>query len=113
MLGRKLITVNRFAGSFVLGKWVVSNPTAPTVFTILASVQPLNDNEMQSLDEGRRDASNFKLISSTNLNSVEVAQNNPDKVILFGTEVFEVVQCKRFQSGIISHYNMIVSKAKQ
>lgn len=103
-LGRRPVQCQRPTGAYdVNGRWAES---AVQEFTIQASVQPLTPKEMESLEEGRRTRDAFKLYSDTALRTVK--EQNPDRVVI-GTGLFEVVSRGDRQSGIISHYKMIVS----
>jgi hypothetical protein len=81
-------------------------------FTIKASVQPLSANELQTLDEGRRSQTVYRLISKTPLTSVVINEQNPD-LVRIGNVDFEVFQCDPWQNGLCNHYSILVSKAVQ
>lgn len=105
---RKAVTVRRPpAGAYVDGRWVEG---VPSEFSILASVQPANGEDLQALPEGRRKDAVYKLYTDTVLLSASPeAKRNPDRVVLFGEE-FEVRNCQPWQNNVIPHFKVIVSR---
>jgi hypothetical protein len=112
MIGRRKFEVLKYPGSYIDGRWLTTNVT-PTISTIYASLHPISDNELQSLDEGRRTQSNFKLISNSQLSVGKIGESNPDIIRFDNGEVYEVVKCDRWMNGILMHYRIIISKVEQ
>lgn len=109
---RKLVTVKRPAtGSYVKGEYVPDD--ASTEIVIIASVQPASGRALEALPEGRRNSESYMLFTDIKLYTAEVsASKNPDLVVI-NSEDFEVVNVKSYQSGVISHYQVLVTKAVQ
>jgi len=94
----------KVAGTYVNGLWVEGGFTN---ITILASVQPLNGEQLEMLPEGRRTTQSVKIYTDTKLQTVTSA--NPDILLAFGDE-FEVITVEPWQSNVISHYKCIAQK---
>lgn len=83
---RKTQTIKRLApGSYVDG---IFTPGAETSFTIQASVQPLRDDEIKNLPEGRRASDVVKLYTISDLLTVEDkgANQQPDRLVWRGED---------------------------
>jgi hypothetical protein len=111
MLGRKLFTVSRTTGAYVNSRWVAS---VPTTFSILSSLQPLSGEELQALEENRRAQTTYKMYTDIELYTAKAGESprNPDKLTVYD-ETYEVINVYSFQSGIISHFKVIISKVTQ
>lgn len=102
---RKDILIKRKqGGSYSDGQWV---PGSNVDITLKASLQPLNPEEMQQLPEGRRTDESFKMFTATQMFTVR--DENPDHLFINGSE-YEVISVGKHQSGVISHYKVIISK---
>ncbi len=107
---RKPLTVKRPAGgSYVNGKWVESG--APSEITIKASVQPATTEDLQSLPENRRQYGAYRVYSSTQFQSLEEDENNPDVVVIGGND-YEIAQVQPWQNGIVPHYKAIAVRVQ-
>jgi hypothetical protein len=105
-LGRRPVQGYRVSGSYVDGRWT---PAAPQPITVVASVQPLRGKELESLPEGRRQASAFKVYTDFALRTVDdKGTKMPDQLVVDGLK-YEVIKVYPFQSGIRSHYKGIIS----
>lgn len=99
---RKPQTINRVsAGSYVDGVWVTG---VESTFTIQASVQPLKDDALVNLPEGRRASDTVKLYTSSDLISLDDkgANQQPDKLVWRG-EDYEIVAKSVRAMDIINH----------
>lgn len=102
--------MRREAGSYV-GPRVKDGSTS--TFTILASVRPVDGDDMELVPSGRREMETFCLYTSTRLrpaaeeDSADAA--NAD-IVTIDSQNYEVLTVKRSQSKLISHYKCIVSK---
>lgn len=95
------------SGRYVNGRW---EEGARNQISVTASVQPANDKDMQSLPEGRREASTFAIFTSMELlGPSEDGKTNPDILILFGDE-YEVVSVERWQNSVINHYKALAQR---
>ncbi len=104
---RTPLTVTRKgAGSYTSGVWVAG---AESEMVILASVQPMRPDEMESLPEGRRDKQAVKIYTSTELFTVRGDNTSPDQMAYRG-DTFEVVSVAPYQSGVISHFKAVAVK---
>ena len=111
---RKLITIKRQqGGAYINGDYVKGSDVD---INILASQQPLTPNELQQLPEGRRTNQSFKFYTDIKLRTVndENPENheNPDKAYI-DNEPFEVTGVYPYQSGIINHYKVILTKVNK
>jgi len=107
-LFRRPIPVTRKVGAYASGVWTVSSESD---FSILASVQPADAEELAALPEGRRKKGAYVLYSDSLLEGVEENENNPDQVTLFGQQ-YEVLKVARWQNGIVSHYKYTVVRVE-
>lgn len=97
------------AGSYVNGLWVRGTRGSQSV---LASVQPITRQEMESLPEGRRLSDHFKIYSDTQLKVTDDGGDNiqPD-LLVFDGNAYELVTRLAYQSNVISHYKYIAVKS--
>ena len=101
----KPVTLNRISGGvYTNGMWVEGSPTTSTV---MCSVQPMTDHDMQMLPSGRRESKAYVVFTDTEL--FEVGTQNPDLVTIDG-ETFEVVRSAPWRNNIINHYKYYVVK---
>lgn len=109
-LRNKIFTViRRGAGDYdANGFFKKTNPD--TSFQIKASIHPVSGSETLLLPENRREKDLKKLITSTELFSVEKGEGtNNDLLIVEGKE-YEVFKVKKWDNSIINHYEVYVSK---
>lgn len=100
---RKHFTIIRKqAGTYVNGVFVDGVETQQT---IMATVQPLKNEDMVELPQGRRISDIIKIYTSEVLNTTEDngANKQPDK-IFWKDSWFEITSTGTFQMGIIPHY---------
>lgn len=120
-LGRRALSCIRPGGAYdsVSGKWVEATAVP---FTIEGSVQPLRARELNSLPEGRRATSAFRIYTDTRLRTVDdKAQSNPDRLTFrvpsydstAPMRTYEVISVEEWQNGIVPHYKAIVSLLEQ
>ncbi len=95
---RPLVVKRKTTGSYVDGEWIEGTTTT---IDITASVQPLKPEEVQFLDEGRRNSSSYFLFTDTKLNLVTSA--NPDLVTINGVD-HEIQKEESWQNNVINHY---------
>lgn len=106
---RKPYTVNRTApGSYVGGEWV--NGAASTV-AILASIQPVSDQDLVNLPAGTRSSDVVKIYTNTVLYTVEDQGTNqqPDRITWDGA-VYEITSKSVRQMDVINHYRFWATK---
>jgi len=95
------------AGQYVDGVW---QEGARKQFTLLASVQPTNQNDMAKLEGGREYQQTYTLYSNARLRQANQKDGlNADLIMIDGDE-FEVVHTERWQNGLISHHMAIVER---
>jgi len=106
---RKPYTVNRTApGSYVGGVWVAG---AVSTVPIMATIQPVSDQDLKALPEGTRSSDVVKIYTETLLYTVEDKGVNqqPDRITWFGA-VYEITSKSVRQMDIISHYRYMATK---
>jgi hypothetical protein len=92
-------------GSRVNGKWT---QTVGAATSFKGTFQPLRGKELDSLPEGRRAGSNYKVYSDLNFDTV-TSNENPDLVELNGIQ-YEIIKKDIWQNSIIPHYKYIVQE---
>jgi len=106
---RQAVTIKRVDAAPVATDGIYA-PAATSNFTIKASIQPLKPNEMQLLEEGRRDSEAFRLYTDTQLLTAKTStKKNADIAVFYGNE-YEVLSCATWQNNVINHYKAIVVK---
>lgn len=103
--------IERSQGRYEKGKWVDGEEISRT---ILASVQPLNQTEMDKLVaamQGRHIQSAVKVYTDEKLTVAGENEHN-GTVILFNDERYEVVARASYQSGVINHYRYMARRVK-
>lgn len=106
---RKPQTIKRVtAGSYVDGVWV---PGTESTFTIQASVQPLRDDQLVNLPEGRRASDTVKVYTSSDLISLndKGANQQPDKLVWRG-EDYELVAKSVRQMNVVPHFRYYATR---
>jgi len=106
---RKPYTVNRTApGSYVAGNWVAG---AASTVSIMATIQPVSDQDLKALPEGTRSSDVVKIYTDTVLYTVEDQGTNqqPDRITWFG-HVYEITSKSVRQMGVINHYRFWATK---
>lgn len=95
--------------SIVKGRHVPGSDATSTI-NISASVQPLSGSEISTLPENRRETSSYKIYTETELKTASGSENlKPDRLTLYG-KLFEIIQVKGWQNGLIPHYECIASE---
>ena len=106
---KRQVTVHRpGVGEYINGIWVDLTPT--TTFTIWASVQPIKEQELESLPEGLRTSDVFKMYTNTHLLTAREDIKNPDEVDLYG-ERYLVADVEIWGNTQLSHYKILVIKS--
>lgn len=105
MIPRKSLNVRRFDGSYVNGKWIQGSSSP---FGILASVQPIDSRDLNSLPEGRRaSGEGYRLYTDLNVLLKTVTDSeNPDIVEIYGDD-FELFSSQIWGNNIINHNKYI------
>lgn len=104
--------IRRQPGTYVKGSYVPSGSVA-TNMSILASVQPLNGEELKTLPEGRRLSDSVKVYTDAELIVLDETTNTePDRMTWRG-HIYECVSMFAHQMGVINHYKYIFSKVSQ
>jgi len=103
---RKPYTIIRRApGQYVHGIW---QEGAAQEIVIEASVQPLNEQEVQTLPEGKRSGKAFKLFTGTELYEADQETESQDgrsaDHIVIGGKAYEILRVLPYQAGLINHY---------
>lgn len=114
MLGRRKITYYRKTTGKLNPETGIWEPGREEQGTILASFQPLNQDERAEYitpnSEGESQYSFYKLYSNTPLQtSKQSSANEADQVEVNGQR-YKIIAVLAFQSGIISHYKMIAAE---
>lgn len=93
------------------GNWIKS--TKYSIVQIKASIQPLNNNDVQVLPEGTRVTRVVKIYTSTKLLTTRQAYTDIDgnsvgpqaaDILIYENTAWEIIMCNPFQSGVINHY---------
>lgn len=103
--------IERTQGRYEKGKWVDGEEISRT---ILASVQPLNQTEMDKLVaamQGRHIQSAVKVYSNEKLTVAGENEHN-GTIILFDEERYEIVARASYQSDVINHYRYMARRVK-
>lgn len=106
---RKLQNIKRTApGTYVNGVFVEG---AETTLTIMASVQPLSDQDLVAVPEGRRESDMVKIYTDTDLYSQgdRGSGQSPDRLVWIG-EDYEISSKSVRQMGVINHYRYYAIK---
>jgi hypothetical protein len=106
---RKPYNVTRTApGTYTNGEWV--NGASSTV-PIMATIQPVSDQDLKALPEGTRSSDVVKIYTETLLYTVEDKGVNqqPDRITWFGA-VYEITSKSVRQMGIINHFRYWATK---
>jgi len=106
MIPRRPLTIRRETGGGYndSGVW---EPGTTEEFTARYSVQPTSPDDMQSLDEGRRERRNYTLFGGNPL--LSVGDENPDLVKVDG-EWYEVSAVQEWRNTLIPHTRAIVTR---
>lgn len=97
-------------GHYVDGLWVDTGQEEE--FTILASVQGVNAEVLQTLPEGYRTSETHILYTNTRLNTSTVNLRNPDVVVINDNEfqVIKVTEQNNIKDHPTNHYEVVVVK---
>ena len=102
---RKSYTVRKKSeGSWVEGLWVEGSETP---VTILASFQPMNSDEKEFLEVGRRDIGKIKGYSDEDLTAGEVDGQKTGDIVEFYGSLYEILKKDMYKSDVINHYKYI------
>jgi len=101
------LTVNRYG--YTTNICGIVNTSVIDTFTIRASVQPLNGNDVVNNPALRSNSEAFYLYTSKELLPSIEGSNNSDKVVIYNEE-YEVMSCERWQNKIRSHYKVLVQR---
>lgn len=106
---RKPLTGLRFApGAYVDGRWVegVSSP-----LNLNASVQPATAEDLQTLEESRRQFTTYRIYTDILLKTVVEGEQgtNPD-IIYYDGDEYEVTRVFPWQNRIIPHYKALITR---
>jgi len=106
------LTVKRYTGNYVRGKWVKNEP--PTIFQIQTSWQPATGSDLEALEEGLRQKTIYKIYPTTQLLTVNPINNSPADIII-GPDGYnyDVVMVGNYQNNIINHYKCMVARKKE
>jgi len=86
---------------------------ADTPLAFEGSVQPVTGQDLLSVPEGRRKDVVKRILTTFKLEGVDEDDSiNPDRVNLEDGE-YEVIKVEAWQNGIISHYDVLVSRINQ
>jgi hypothetical protein len=97
----RVLTFTRATGDWVGGEWV---PDAPTTITARGTLQPMSGKELENDPTGQYTKDTRKFYTSTEL--LENDETTADGV------AYVVKQAFPYQSGILSHYKVILNKQK-
>lgn len=105
------LTVKRYAGSYVNGRWVQS---LSSTFTIQTSWQPADGRDTETLPEGKRSQQIYKCYPITELFVADPVSGQPADIVtgIDGKE-YEVVSCAPNQNNIINHYKAMCTRVKE
>lgn len=110
---RKTYTVKRMTGgNFINGRYVDNHE--PEMLSISASVQSASSYNLgiiqAHLPEGKSISDSRILYTSTELKTVNVAENINADIVIINDKEFEVIKCWPNQNGVINHYRVLVAK---
>lgn len=106
ILGQEAITLDRFAAGLfgADGRWVIG---AATSSTIQASVQPMQGQDRELLEESQRQLDGKKVYTTTALRTADQHASLAADRLTIDSIVYEVVNVKRERS-VIAHYKVLV-----
>lgn len=95
------------AGSYVNGIWVAG---ARTTGTILASIQPVVEQDLITAPEGRRMTDMIKVYTETDLQIGEEAFYLQPDIIVWRGYCYEITSQSVRQMNVINHYKYYATK---
>ena len=105
------LTVERFDGTYINGKWTES---LTGTFTINTSWQPANGKDTETLPEGKRSKQVFKCYPAVKLFVSDPVNNHVADVITGPDgEKYEVILCAPYQNTLINHYKVLCARIKE
>ena len=105
------LTAQKRKNSYVNGKSVIENDGEP--FTIRGSLQPDTGEKLQTLLEGRRASSIYKIYTNTYMNTVNQNNNTVSDVVFIDGYEYEVIDVAKWGNGLIGHYKIICMREKE
>lgn len=102
------VQVKRWQGGHY-GEDGIFVPATPTIFSISASVQTLQEYELEQLPEGRRVNKTYKVYTNTQLYTAEDPVDNPDALIINGIEC-EIIAVYPYLKIIAPHWKIIAQE---
>jgi len=97
--------------SIVKGELAALGADTPLVFE--GSVQPVTGHDLLAVPEGRRETAIKRILTTFKLQGIdEDTSINPDRIDLEDGE-YEVFKVEDWQNGILSHYDVLVSRINQ
>jgi len=105
------LTVKRYFGSYINGRWVQSNINT---FTIMTSWQSANGRDTLTLPEGKRSTQIYKCYPEIELFVADPISGQPADVITgIDGKDYEVISCAPNQNNIINHYKIMCTRLKE
>lgn len=101
------VTVERGGGPVTYDKGRAVQPSQ-TSFTIEASIQQAQGDDLDTLTEAERSSEAIKIYTTTKLQTV--AGNAPADVVLWRDARWRVVRVTTFDMGLLDHYKVIAQR---
>lgn len=111
ILGREPLTRRRF-GAYTRGADGRATPGAAVDATIKGSIQPADDDDLQSLPEGERDREARVVLTKSDLRIADDENQTPADHLLIDGDAFEVRKVSRIRA-ILPHYRAIAVRLQE
>ena len=102
------ITVSRYgAATKTDGVWVAATPTT---FTMVASMQPMEGDELLMVPEGDREREHITIFTDTLLRTIDQEALTGADVVTWNGNDYEVKKVRNYRMGALDHYECIASR---
>lgn len=103
---RYKVTRQKNEGSYINGRW---QPTSKLeTFEIVASIQPIDGNQLQLLPEGERTSEMRNLYTATKLNTANEDKTINADIILIGSDYWEVQKVETWSPNLLNHFKCLI-----
>ena len=106
----KTFIIKRASGKQTYNKAGRLVDSEATEIEIKGSLHPTSGRQIQSLLEGKKYSSLYKIITGTKLNTYEVKTQMKGDVVEIDGDDYDVISEAKHSNGIISHYTYTVAR---
>jgi hypothetical protein len=99
------------AGDYINGRW--KEGANPEYFTVFGSIQPDSGETVQSLLEGKRVSSIYRIFTDVKLQEADPLNKVTGDIVKINGQDYEVIQVQSWQNGLIPHYESVVIREKE